>query len=131
MNLVAGYEKVSKISGSSVSLRVDYKLHVPGRVTWTKNNSYINDDRHILAQDNSLIITDLRKTDEGVYQAVDDQKRTVAKYLLSIETSKNCKLNFLILTLWMLSWICGSLAHSADSLMKCCCMALSGLMWFF
>ena len=89
---LAEYEKVAKISGSSVSLRVDYKLYVPGTVTWTHNNSYVNDDRHILAQDNSLIITDLRKPDEGVYEAVDEQKRTVAKYLLSIETSKTCKM---------------------------------------
>ena len=91
--VVAEYEKVAKISGSSVTLRVEYKLHVPGIVTWTQNNSHISDDRHILAQDNSLIITDLRKSDEGVYEAVDEQKRTVAKYLLSIETSKTCKLS--------------------------------------
>ena len=90
---VAEYEKVAKISGSSVTLRVEYKLHVSGIVSWMQNNSYISDDRHILAQDNSLIITDLRKSDEGVYEAIDEQKRTVAKYLLSIETSKTCKLS--------------------------------------
>lgn len=81
-------EKIHKIAGSSVTLKIDYKLHVPGSVTWTQNNTYISDDRHILAQDNSLIVTDLRKSDEGVYEAVDDQKRTVAKYLLTIETTK-------------------------------------------
>ncbi|XP_076465872.1 semaphorin-2A-like [Babylonia areolata] len=82
------YEKVSKISGSSVTLKVEYKLHVPGTVTWTRNNTVVSDERHILAQDNSLIITDLRKSDEGVYVALDRKKRTVAKYLLSIETTK-------------------------------------------
>lgn len=82
------FEKVAKISGSSVTLKIDYKLHVPGSVTWTLNNSVVADERHILAQDNSLIITDLRKVDEGVYEAWDERKRTVAKYLLSIETTK-------------------------------------------
>ncbi|KAL8604481.1 hypothetical protein ACOMHN_042309 [Nucella lapillus] len=82
------YEKVSKISGSSVSLKVDYKLYVPGMVTWMKNNTFVSDDRHILAQDNSLVITDVRKADAGIYEAIDEQKRTVAKYLLSIETTK-------------------------------------------
>ncbi|KAL8624926.1 hypothetical protein ACOMHN_016222 [Nucella lapillus] len=82
------YEKIFKITGSSVTLRVEYKLHVTGTVTWRRNNSAMSDDRHILAQDNSLIITDLRKSDEGVYEAMDYKKRTVAKYLLSIETTK-------------------------------------------
>ena len=88
-----------------MTLRVDYKLHVPGMVTWTQNGSHVTGDRHILAQDNSLIVTDLRKADEGVYEAVDEQKRTVGKYLLSIETSKTCKLTPFLLTLWMLSWM--------------------------
>lgn len=82
------YEKVFKITGSSVTLKVEYKLHVSGTVTWRKNNSAVSDARHILAQDNSLIITDLQKSDEGEYVAEDQKKRTVAKYLLSIETTK-------------------------------------------
>lgn len=82
------YEKISKISGSSVTLRVEYRLHVSGSVRWTRNGTNVNDDRHILAQDNSLIVTDLRKSDEGLYTATDKLGRTVAEYSLIIETSK-------------------------------------------
>lgn len=70
-----------------MTLKIDYKLHVPGLVSWKHNGTFIADDRHILAQAGSLIITELRKADEGVYEATDEQRRTVAKYLLSIETS--------------------------------------------
>ncbi|XP_059149831.1 semaphorin-2A-like [Physella acuta] len=81
-------EKVFKISGSSATLRVDFKLHISGSVKWTKNGTGVSGDRHILAQDNSLIITDLRKSDEGTYVASDSLRRTVAEYTLAIETSK-------------------------------------------
>ena len=45
-------------------------------------------DRHILAQDNSLVVTDLRKADEGTYTATDDKGRIVAEYVLMVEISK-------------------------------------------
>ncbi|CAL1530923.1 unnamed protein product [Lymnaea stagnalis] len=81
-------DKLSKISGSSVTLKVEYRLHITGSVRWTRNGTNILSDRHILALDNSLIITDLRKADEGVYVAVDNNGRTVAEYALVVETSK-------------------------------------------
>ncbi|BFY97577.1 hypothetical protein BsWGS_00617 [Bradybaena similaris] len=82
------FEKISKTSGSSVTLRVEYRLHITGSVKWTRNGTRVSDDRHILAQDNSLIITDLRQTDEGQYTAADSLGRTVAEYSLAVETSK-------------------------------------------
>ncbi|GFO38050.1 semaphorin-2a [Plakobranchus ocellatus] len=82
------YEKISKITGSSVALRVAYRLHISGSVRWTHNGSGIQGDRHILAQDNSLIITDIRQPDEGRYTAKDNRGRIVAEYSLVVETNK-------------------------------------------
>ena len=82
------FDKVTKNSGSLIMLKINYKLSTEGTVSWRKDGSLATDSRHILAQDNSLVITDLTKADEGVYEALDDQKRTVAKYHLSIETGR-------------------------------------------
>ncbi|XP_005092387.1 semaphorin-2A [Aplysia californica] len=82
------FEKMSKISGSSVTLKIEYRLHISGTVHWKRNGTLVSSDRHILAQDNSLIVTDLRKSDEGLYSAVDQLGRTVAEYSLAVETSK-------------------------------------------
>ena len=81
---------MAKISGSSVTLKVEYRLHITGTVQWRKNGSLVSGDRHILAQDNSLIVTDLRKMDEGLYTATDQHGRTVAEYSLGVEISKFC-----------------------------------------
>lgn len=82
------YERISRTTGSSVMLRVAYKLHIRGNVHWSKKGSAIRGDRHILAQDNSLIITDIRSQDEGQYIARDSKGRVVADYTLTVETNK-------------------------------------------
>ena len=91
------HEEISKITGSSVKLRVTYKLQITGNVKWTKESSTLRGDRHTLAQDNSLIITDIRKPDEGVYTATDSKNRVVAQYTLKVDISKypTFALNFL------------------------------------
>lgn len=71
-----------------MTLRVEYRLHITGIVKWTRNGTGVIDDRHILAHDNSLIVTDLRQSDEGLYTATDSLGRTVAQYSLVVETSK-------------------------------------------
>ncbi|KAK0054673.1 semaphorin-2A [Biomphalaria pfeifferi] len=81
-------EMLSKTAGSSVTMKIEYKLHIIGSVRWTRNGTGVSGDRHILAQDNSLIVTDLRVSDEGSYTAVDNKGRTVASYTLVVETSK-------------------------------------------
>ncbi|KAK3783259.1 hypothetical protein RRG08_047714 [Elysia crispata] len=82
------YERISRTTGSSVMLRIAFKLHIRGSVHWTKDGASVRGDRHILAQDNSLIITDIRKQDEGNYLARDNNNRKVAEYTLVVETNK-------------------------------------------
>ncbi|GFS22382.1 semaphorin-2A [Elysia marginata] len=82
------FERISRTTGSSVMFRVAYKLHIRGNVRWSKEGTPVRGDRHILAQDNSLIITDIRSADEGHYEAKDSNGRVVADYSLIVETNK-------------------------------------------
>ncbi|PVD19590.1 hypothetical protein C0Q70_20080 [Pomacea canaliculata] len=59
------YEKVSKILGSSVTLKIDYKLHVPGLVSWKHNGTSLRTiaiSWHKLAP--SLLLNSVRLTRE-------------------------------------------------------------------
>ncbi|XP_046350872.1 semaphorin-2A-like [Haliotis rufescens] len=81
-------KSIWKATGSSLTLRVEYKLNIEGLVTWTKNGSHVQSDRHILAHDNSLVIPDLTAADQGVYRAADTKNRLVAEYAVSVDTTK-------------------------------------------
>ncbi|XP_041372487.1 semaphorin-2A-like [Gigantopelta aegis] len=82
-------KNISRYSGTSLTLPVDYKLHIEGTVTWTKNNNVMNSGKPILAHDNSLIIPDLDSSDQGVYRAVDSKDNPVAEYRVSVDTTKD------------------------------------------
>ena len=86
--LFPGLKNISRYSGTSLTLPVEYKLHIEGTVTWTKNDNLIKNGKPILAHDNSLIIPDLDSSDQGVYRAVDSKENLVAEYRVSVDTSK-------------------------------------------
>ncbi|KAK6188942.1 hypothetical protein SNE40_005016 [Patella caerulea] len=81
-------KELRRSAGHSLSLKVDFKLHISGTVIWTKNDSKLSSPRHIIAQDNSLIIPELMQSDQGTYKAIDDQDRLVAEYSVMVDTSK-------------------------------------------